>query len=435
LLLRAVESQVGVVDQLTQALTDRRHPRYVVHPLADLRRAKRKARGHTLFKKLTQAHTAQQQAIELADEITVLVDWLHDDILAVIGPDGDIGCFTVTYVYPDHGRKAVVFFMSLPMEAALNSQNTTINIVVPNNNTSIFAELVARSFFATHGEREDVRFTIMDNSSQDGTDALEAYARSVGIDFRQSGLVATETKVNSHGEVLRQFVMENPECEYYLLLDADICFVKPDTVDTLIGEINEHDDVWAGQARSRRVTIPLFGPTPQAVKQDVSEYGSQKLTNKKKHYLHCSMQPKPPTGPSGSWVEPPKINHNELDEEGRKQPLITLVGGAKPRCQPCCTLVRNTAMFRRVADRIGFSKAWIFENAIEGAGIYDIMALMTAVMTTHEQVYLVSSCGVMHFWKVSYGLHEPSMDVKRDQCRLLLEQYRRREIPSMEMTG
>ena len=36
LLLRAVESQVGVVDQLPQALTDRRHPRYVVHPLADL---------------------------------------------------------------------------------------------------------------------------------------------------------------------------------------------------------------------------------------------------------------------------------------------------------------------------------------------------------------------------------------------------------------
>ena len=36
LLLRAVESQVGVVDQLTQALTDRRHPSYVDHSLADL---------------------------------------------------------------------------------------------------------------------------------------------------------------------------------------------------------------------------------------------------------------------------------------------------------------------------------------------------------------------------------------------------------------
>ena len=322
--------------------------------------------------------------------------------------------------------------MSLPMEAALNSQNTTLNIVLVNNNTSIYAELAARSFFATHGAREDVRFTIMDNSSQDGTEVLEAYARSVGIDFRQSGLVAAETKVNSHGEVLRQFVMENPECEYYLLLDADICFVKPDTVDTLIGEINEHDDVWAVQARSRRVTTHVFGPTRPAVKQDLGEYRSQKLTNKRKHYLHCPTKFKQQAEPSGPLVEPPKINHGELDEEGRRQPLITLVGSPKPRCQPCCTLVRNTAVLRRVADRIGFSNAWIFENAIEGAGIYDVMALMTAVMTTHEQVYLESSCRVLHFWKVSYGLNDPFMDVKRDQCRLLLEQYRQNQIPDFD---
>jgi hypothetical protein len=52
-----------------------------------MHRAKRKALGHTLSKKLTQARTAQQQAIELADEIIVLVGWLHDDILSVIGPD------------------------------------------------------------------------------------------------------------------------------------------------------------------------------------------------------------------------------------------------------------------------------------------------------------------------------------------------------------
>jgi len=52
-----------------------------------MRRAKRKAQGHTLSKKLTQARTAQQQAIELADEIALLVAWLHDDLLSVIGPD------------------------------------------------------------------------------------------------------------------------------------------------------------------------------------------------------------------------------------------------------------------------------------------------------------------------------------------------------------
>ena len=105
----------------------------------------------------------------------------------------------------------------------MTSQNATINAVVVNHNTSTFTELAARSFFAMHGEREDVRFTIMDNSSQDGTGELEEYARTVGIEFRRSGFVAAEQQVNSHGEVLRQFVMENPECDYYLLLDADIC--------------------------------------------------------------------------------------------------------------------------------------------------------------------------------------------------------------------
>ncbi|NKB66331.1 MAG: hypothetical protein GKR89_04670 [Candidatus Latescibacteria bacterium] len=314
----------------------------------------------------------------------------------------------------------------------MNSRNTTLNIVLVNNNTSIYAELAARSFFAMHGEREDIRFTIMDNSSQDETTVLKAYAKSAAIDFRQSGLDATQTKVNSHGEVLRQFVMDNPECSYYLLLDADICFIKPNTVDTLIKELNEHNDIWAVQARSRRATAPLFGPAPPTVRQDISQYRNRELADQKKLYLHCSTKPKPPTGTSTPWVEPPKINVRELDEEGRRQPLTTLVGSPKPRCQPCCTLVRNTPVFRRVADRIGFSSAWMFENAVEGAGIYDTMALMTAVMTTHQQVYLVSSCGVMHFWKVSYGLHEPTMDIKREQCQHLLEQYRRGMIPDFD---
>ena len=150
------------------------------------------------------------------------------------------------------------------MEAALNGQHRTVHIVLVNNNTSNFAELAARSFLATHGERPDVHFTIMDNRSQDGTATLEAYAGSVGIDFRQSGLVATQTKVNSHGEVLRQCVVENPVCDYYLLLDADICFIKPGTLDTLIGEINAHDDVWAVQARSRGAPAPLLAPGKQA---------------------------------------------------------------------------------------------------------------------------------------------------------------------------
>ena len=306
-----------------------------------------------------------------------------------------------------------------------------INAVLVNNNTSVFAELAARSFYAMHGKREDVRFNIMDNSSQDGTDELEAYARSSDIEFKQSGFVASEQQVNSHGEVLRQFVMENPECDYYLLLDADLCFIMPDTVDTLVNEISDSDDVWAVHARSRRSATHLFRPTRQPQRQDLSEYRSQKMVDRRRGYLHL-MQPKLQTEPSGKLVEPPEINFQELDDEGRKQLLKTLVGSAKPRCEPCCTLVRNTVVFRRVADRIGFSTAWIYENAIEGAGLYDTMGLMTAVMTTHAQVYLESSIGVLHFWNVSYNLDTPQMHTKRDQCRCLLEQYRRNELPDFD---
>ena len=112
----------------------------------------------------------------------------------------------------------------------------------------------APSFYSMHGEREDVRFTIMDNSSQDGAEELEEDSRSIGIEFRQSGFVASEQQENSHGEALRQFVMENPECEYYLLLDADLWFIMAETVDTLVNEITDCDDVWAVHARSRRST-------------------------------------------------------------------------------------------------------------------------------------------------------------------------------------
>jgi hypothetical protein len=142
------------------------------------------------------------------------------------------------------------------------------------------------------------------------------------------------------------------QSDFYLLLDPDICFVKPDTVHTLVRAITEHDDVWAVHLRSRRTTAGKSGPTRRAAKQDVTEYRSQKWVDRRKIYLHCPMNPEHMAGPS----EPRGINHGELDEEARKQPLMTLVGSAKPRCEPCCTLVRNTAAFRRVADRIGSSK-------------------------------------------------------------------------------
>jgi len=52
-----------------------------------MQKAKQKRNGHTLSKKLAQARQASTQALQLADDITLLGDWLRDDVLAVVGPD------------------------------------------------------------------------------------------------------------------------------------------------------------------------------------------------------------------------------------------------------------------------------------------------------------------------------------------------------------
>jgi hypothetical protein len=52
-----------------------------------MQKAKKKGKGNTLSKRLAQARHATDQAIQLADDITPLADWLREDILAVVGPD------------------------------------------------------------------------------------------------------------------------------------------------------------------------------------------------------------------------------------------------------------------------------------------------------------------------------------------------------------
>lgn len=48
--------------------------------------ARKKAKGQSLSKKLASARQAETQAVELADEIAVIVQWMQEDILCVVGP-------------------------------------------------------------------------------------------------------------------------------------------------------------------------------------------------------------------------------------------------------------------------------------------------------------------------------------------------------------
>jgi len=49
-------------------------------------KAKLQSRGRTLSTKLTLAHRAELQAVQLANDIKVLMHWLSHDILALAGP-------------------------------------------------------------------------------------------------------------------------------------------------------------------------------------------------------------------------------------------------------------------------------------------------------------------------------------------------------------
>lgn len=134
----------------------------------------------------------------------------------------------------------------------------SIEAVLCNHSTSAFAELAIRSFYQTHPDDAAARFTVMDNASQDPTDSLEAYLAGRGIPFVQSGHDSATQQANSHGEVLQRFVQTHPDCDYYLLLDADICFVTPHTVYCMLEELQRDPDAWAVQARSCRTTRRIF---------------------------------------------------------------------------------------------------------------------------------------------------------------------------------
>src|SRR6185436_7515348 len=139
----------------------------------------------------------------------------------------------------------------------------------------------------------DLSITVFDNKSQDDRNTLEAYTREKGIPLLPSGF-ELKTDFNSHGELLQRFVLEHPDCAYYLFLDTDTCFIENETLSTMLQELERDPDA--------------FGIAPR-----LSSNGEVEIAR-------------------DYWET---VYHSRL--------------------HPCCALVKNTALFRRVAEEIGFS--------------------------------------------------------------------------------
>ena len=216
-----------------------------------------------------------------------------------------------------------------------------VEAVTVNHNTSPYMELMLRSLFATHRSVPRLSITVFDNHSSDDIRGLKNYAAQKGVPVVQSGWT-TETENNSHGEILRRFVLEHPDCTHYLFLDADICFVEDNTVGTMLAELEREAGVFGIGARL-------------------------------------------------SWD-----GVVELPEELRQHNPDLY----EARLHPCCALVKNTPLFRRVVQDIGLSCVnYLWPEHTE---YLDTFKLMTKVMGTHGLMHIRSSKMVMHFFCVSY---------------------------------
>lgn len=243
------------------------------------------------------------------------------------------------------------------METRETDRSVVIHAVTVNHNTSAWTELLLRSLFVQNPELR-IDLTILDNASEDDTRALARAADRFGVPIIQSGFT-TRTENNSHGEILRRFVLDpsHQQASHYLFLDADVCFTQTSTVRRLI----------------------------DALDQDGAAFGA---------------------GPRMSWD-----GESELPTEVARNPALY-----EARLHPCCALVRNTPLFRRVVGAIGLSCVDYFWA--ERTQYLDTFELMTMVMRTHGLRHVIADALVMHAFAVSYP---------NDWESLLPEKERRRD--------
>jgi hypothetical protein len=245
-----------------------------------------------------------------------------------------------------------------------------MRVVLVNHNTSLYAELALRSLIALN-PNDEFDITVVDNKSSDDTAALFSWAHEEGIAVEQSGFTTSEP-ANTHGEVLRRFVLESPSTEYFLFLDADACFVHSGTV---------------GEMRTRLDgTVTAF-----AAQAEILLYVSAAL----------GRQPRP-----REYIQ---------QQDGSRLRLF-----ARPH--PFCLLVRDSLQFRLVAEHIGFSNASRSAASEELRGFYDTFGLAGAAMRTHGSGWLVAGGPVLHYAQAAERRDAPDlMQLKDEDCARRLE--------------
>jgi hypothetical protein len=265
-----------------------------------------------------------------------------------------------------------------------------IEAVIINHNSSNYAEIALRALMA---DRDDpspaIHTTVMDNHSTDDTSALRAAVAEFGAAFVLSRWPAGGSDRNTHGDVLRDFVLGRPDASAFLFVESDICFVRPGTVATMHRELCSAPDIWAVQA------VLVSGSRPTA--EQLRAVAVAQFRRKRRVRLRASL------------------HHVGVEGPDLAKDLGMHTATIQPRCHPGCALIRNSPAFQETARRIGFSPSWSWSANRFVGGFSDTLALASQVMATHSQRFAYSQASVVHFW---HGTRKP-MDARR--MRLLRE--------------
>lgn len=258
----------------------------------------------------------------------------------------------------------------------------SIQGVVVTQNTSQFTELMLRTLFLRNDPGAlDLSLTVLDN----GSAGPEHEQLCRFLDERAIPLIPTGfppyVAAELHGAALERFVQEHAGCSHYLFLDADMWFVEPDTLGTMQRELGAAGTgVFAVQAR-------IFS-----------------------HYHGLVYEGR--EGVAGTHAFD-LIPTWPIEFEGR-----TYANRYQPRLSPVCCLVRNTPLFRRIVEVFGLTQAIRF--GVREVFYHDTFSLMTQIMATHGQRFIVSARTIHHFTQTTYKDAERT-DREADCARMLEE--------------
>ncbi len=236
-----------------------------------------------------------------------------------------------------------------------------IQAISVNHGTNEYAELMLRSLLAHHRDHPDLDVRLLCSGDEDLTSF--DWASEQGVDVSHTGY-PLDVPVTSHGEILRDAVLAKPDTDAYLFVDADVCFSRDDTVDTMAAELDEADDTFAIQAKW--------------LLEDGTEFqGSGAIQTP---WIRQSVRP----DQDHPWSDPVEYQVTIGD-----------------RVHPFCTLIRNNPVFRSVVENVGLSPA--MTECVDGGWWWDTLGLLTQVMKTHGQTWRPSRAGVQHFGSVSFS--------------------------------